>query len=101
MNLQDLYQKGNLGDIEELIARVTNYAWSEMTLSEQGELREKAYAEFNAKVSRIESLEKALKEISEFDCESRNGYIDEWEQAWALGECQKIARVAIAKAEGK
>ena len=45
-SIQDLYKRNNLGYIEELIMKVTNYAWQEMTLLEQGELRQKAYDEF-------------------------------------------------------
>lgn len=45
-SIQDLYKRNNLGYIEKLIMKVTNYAWQEMTLLEQGELRQKAYDEF-------------------------------------------------------
>jgi hypothetical protein len=44
-----------------------------------------------------EKLKKALQEIAEFDAESRNGYLDEWEEAWAFGQCQKIAREAVGQ----
>jgi uncharacterized coiled-coil protein SlyX len=43
--IQELYKKINVSKIEDLLMRVTNYAWSEMTLLEQQELRELAATE--------------------------------------------------------
>ena len=59
--IQSYYKRNDLNHIEELIMRVTNYAWSEMTLSEQGELRETAAAELAAMQARIEKLEAVRK----------------------------------------
>lgn len=55
--IQSYYKRNDLNHIEELIMRVTNYAWSEMTLLQQGELRENAAAELAAMQARIEKLE--------------------------------------------
>jgi hypothetical protein len=46
--VQALYTKPDVSKAELLIMKVTNYAWSEMTLSEQQELREQAAAELTA-----------------------------------------------------
>ena len=65
--IQKLYTKGNLNSIEELIVRISNYAWKEMTLSQQVELREKAAAELAALEQRIATLEGLLKRIRQWD----------------------------------
>ena len=57
-SIQDLYKRNDLSYIEELIMKVTNYAWEQMTLLEQTELREKAYGEF----VKLKAIEQAIKE---------------------------------------
>lgn len=61
--LQDLYRKGGLGYIGELIIRVGNYAWGEMTLLEQGELRENAAKELTASKQRIDKYYGIIQEV--------------------------------------
>lgn len=55
--LSDLYKKGGLGYIEEMIMKPGNYAWEEMDPLEQGELKNKAAAEITALRGRLEKLE--------------------------------------------
>jgi hypothetical protein len=57
-HVRALYKKPNVTKAEELIMRVTNYAWSEMTLTEQQELREQAAAE----LARLQAIEAAVRE---------------------------------------
>lgn len=42
-----------------------------------------------------DKLKEAITRIAQFDADSRSGFVDEWEEAWAFKECQKIARTAI------
>ena len=57
--LQDLYTKPvKQGSIEDFIMRVGNSAWSEMTLLEQGEMRENVAQE----ISQIRDLLAAVRE---------------------------------------
>lgn len=58
--LLDLYKKGGLGYIEEMIMKPGNYAWGEMTLLQQGELKEKAAEELAALRARVRVLEDGL-----------------------------------------
>jgi len=53
--INDLFKKKDVIGIEELIMKVGNYAWREMTLSEQYDLKEKAASE----LLRLQAIEKA------------------------------------------
>jgi hypothetical protein len=96
--INDLYKKEKLNNVEELIARVSNYAWEEMTLQEQGELRERAAAELaallaagNAIAERLRNQQKFRDElelhgkkkillIPRVDWESDAAALEAWEQ---------------------
>ena len=41
----------------------------------------------------------ALREIEEYDPEEEHGFVDEWEEARAFRECQKIAQTATPKVQ--
>jgi len=61
--IQDLYKKGTLTPVEELISKVTNYAWSEMTLLQQQELRKNALAHYASLLVVAEGMADALKRV--------------------------------------
>jgi CHASE1-domain containing sensor protein len=51
--------------IEELIMKVGNYAWSEMTLLQQGELKEAAAEELSALQKRVEAQDEFILSVRE------------------------------------
>jgi hypothetical protein len=64
--INNLYKKEKLNNVEELIARVSNYAWEEMTLQEQGELREQAARELAALLAAGNEMAERLRAINEY-----------------------------------
>lgn len=58
--------------IQELIMRVTNYAWERMTLFEQGTLREEAAQEFTEKTVEILKLREETEALKKLLYESKH-----------------------------
>ena len=90
--LQDLYKKGGLGYIAELIMKVGNYAWEEMTLFEQGELREKAAQELTSKMVNITTVCEVCFTSSWQPCDegTASAVKDDSTDGWMVCECCRL-----------
>ncbi len=63
--IQEWYKSNKNTKIQELIMRVTNYAWGEMTLFEQGTLREEAAQEFTEMTAELVKHREEIRTLKE------------------------------------
>jgi hypothetical protein len=80
--VNNLYKKEKLNNIEELIVKVSNYAWEEMSLQKQGEMREQAAVELAALLAAGNAMADVLKDVcspEEWDVKMRAA-LAAWEQ---------------------
>jgi len=69
--IQEWYKSNKNTKTQELIMRVTNYAWGEMTLFEQGTLREEAAQEFTEMTAELLKMREEIQTLKALLYESK------------------------------